>query len=403
VAVAWSARNSHHARLAAAARLAERIKKETSGASGEAVVIAHSHGGNVALYAMRDPEVEARVVGVVCLATPFLVVTPRSIRDLSRRLSRAVAICVVATAAFFAYASAIARGPSASNKISLVGVLVLAAGTLLALWRYIGRWALRSIEAAQTRYVADLHLPEVRRTPMLVLRAAGDEARAWLSGLSAVADAPSVLLARVITSSAFFGGTVVSMMHPVPGVPANWIARLALGLSSGAACAIAAMLVLCIVVPLWSMIWIGHPAGYGWPRFVLDGLVKTAVQRQPPESARMDVRVFRGEARGLRHSEVYRDVECIDLVASWVGQVAGRVVEPASGQAHVAPEPRPQVVGFLESTWAGWRCQSSRSCGPLGTPLRSGSLWRWRYGSGGVRPDASGKEATARSHGASLP
>src|SRR4029077_16813997 len=35
-------------------------------------VIGHSHGGSVALYAMRDDTIRKRLRGVACLSTPFL-------------------------------------------------------------------------------------------------------------------------------------------------------------------------------------------------------------------------------------------------------------------------------------------------------------------------------------------
>ena len=35
-------------------------------------IVAHSHGGNIALYALRNPEARKAIDGVICLATPFL-------------------------------------------------------------------------------------------------------------------------------------------------------------------------------------------------------------------------------------------------------------------------------------------------------------------------------------------
>lgn len=35
-------------------------------------IIAHSHGGNVALYALKDQEVRNKIDGLICLGTPFL-------------------------------------------------------------------------------------------------------------------------------------------------------------------------------------------------------------------------------------------------------------------------------------------------------------------------------------------
>src|SRR5262245_54765385 len=45
-------------------------------------IIAHSHGGNIARYALHDPEFAARAAGVVTLATPFLTGKPRNVHPL---------------------------------------------------------------------------------------------------------------------------------------------------------------------------------------------------------------------------------------------------------------------------------------------------------------------------------
>jgi hypothetical protein len=42
-------------------------------------VIAHSHGGNVALYAMDDISLHDKIVGLACLATPFISVREREL------------------------------------------------------------------------------------------------------------------------------------------------------------------------------------------------------------------------------------------------------------------------------------------------------------------------------------
>ncbi len=39
-------------------------------------IIAHSHGGNVALYALKDQKVREKIDGLICLGTPFLISKP---------------------------------------------------------------------------------------------------------------------------------------------------------------------------------------------------------------------------------------------------------------------------------------------------------------------------------------
>src|SRR5262249_47174563 len=72
----WSGFNLHRARLLASRRLADKListRKRFPGA--KLIVVGHSHGGNVAAYALRDPIVAAAVDGLVSLATPFIWVT----------------------------------------------------------------------------------------------------------------------------------------------------------------------------------------------------------------------------------------------------------------------------------------------------------------------------------------
>jgi hypothetical protein len=77
-AFTWSGRNSNGARMQAARELAEwtdaRLAKAQREESGPVrhYVIAHSHGGNVVLYACRFRSFADHLSKLVCLSTPFL-------------------------------------------------------------------------------------------------------------------------------------------------------------------------------------------------------------------------------------------------------------------------------------------------------------------------------------------
>lgn len=77
----WSGANSHRKRRKAGSELGEKIRKlaEDPNKTGRLYLVAHSHGGNVALYAQAKPEIARRVSGVVCLGTPFLWCHPRNL------------------------------------------------------------------------------------------------------------------------------------------------------------------------------------------------------------------------------------------------------------------------------------------------------------------------------------
>lgn len=54
-----------------------RDRADDHGRAGRSRAFAHSHGGNIALYALRNRDVAAAVAGLVTLATPFIVITAR--------------------------------------------------------------------------------------------------------------------------------------------------------------------------------------------------------------------------------------------------------------------------------------------------------------------------------------
>jgi alpha-beta hydrolase superfamily lysophospholipase len=79
-AFAWSGRNTHAARTEAGASLAQFIRDgHVRYPDAHHFVVAHSHGGNVALYAMRDPAARDAVTGIVTLGTPFIYTRCRDV------------------------------------------------------------------------------------------------------------------------------------------------------------------------------------------------------------------------------------------------------------------------------------------------------------------------------------
>ena len=103
----WSGMNSPSARYRAAQRLRDHfhLTAERHPACGH-YLVAHSHGGNVALYALRDAVAgappSALPDGVVCLSTPFIASQPRPLT-----LFRFVSTYSVVVVALFAVVAAL--------------------------------------------------------------------------------------------------------------------------------------------------------------------------------------------------------------------------------------------------------------------------------------------------------
>jgi hypothetical protein len=78
VPVGWSGANSQTERLSGSAKLSEKLLQNFHQYPDAAhFVVAHSHGGNIALMSCAAPSVAKTVSGLICLATPFLSYAPR--------------------------------------------------------------------------------------------------------------------------------------------------------------------------------------------------------------------------------------------------------------------------------------------------------------------------------------
>jgi hypothetical protein len=68
----WSGSNSVHSRDCAARRLSDVLTEFLNDPQNAPLIIAHSHGGNIALRALEYVGAEAHRVRIITLATPFL-------------------------------------------------------------------------------------------------------------------------------------------------------------------------------------------------------------------------------------------------------------------------------------------------------------------------------------------
>jgi hypothetical protein len=79
----WDGYNTQRARRRASEQLKAQIIEQTAAhPNAKHFVIAHSHAGNIALYALEDPDLQSRISGIVCLNTPFISVTSRHTQNI---------------------------------------------------------------------------------------------------------------------------------------------------------------------------------------------------------------------------------------------------------------------------------------------------------------------------------
>jgi pimeloyl-ACP methyl ester carboxylesterase len=169
----WSGRNSQSQRTLAGEALARHIAEQVErNPKALHFLICHSHGGNVALYALRDHQ--RKIAGLVCLSTPFLAVHPRAIGK-TWILGINLMIPLVMAMLLILYIVWTAK-----NGSSIEGVMMAcgtAFGVVIVLsWLNIGqRWVAAAAKSAQ-RYT----IPGLSRNQLLIVRIGGDEASAGL-------------------------------------------------------------------------------------------------------------------------------------------------------------------------------------------------------------------------------
>ena len=141
----------------------------------EQVIIAHSHGGNVALSALTDRADARRILGVATLATPFLVARTRDTKGLL--LDGADVLADALMAGFATVAIGLARGAGWSwwNW----GIVVSVSVVLLMLG---GVWATKKMRETAWNIAQNMKETKLAMEQVTVVRTSGDEAVAVITG-----------------------------------------------------------------------------------------------------------------------------------------------------------------------------------------------------------------------------
>ena len=178
----WSGKNTVKSRLSGALslerRLLDSIRRKPD---AHHFIIAHSHGGNVSLLALKNPEVRAAISGIVCLSTPFLLCRPRILfRDLTTfpELIGLVGVVALLMSPFYYFAQQF-------NNILVffAGIPVLVPAYFLA-----QRW-----QRASRAFLEEIRFPDLQQLPLFIIRSPSDEASLTLGACQAASKLVSVL------------------------------------------------------------------------------------------------------------------------------------------------------------------------------------------------------------------
>ena len=173
----WSGHNSVSARFRAGQALAEKLSAmQREWPEARHVLVGHSHGGFVALSALRGATLDRRICGVACLSTPFLMAR---IRPMSR-MARAGLTVTPALMVAFGFGQAVEHSPLGAivdRHEPLQGAFGL---LVLVLAAFAWYWTPRAVQKLSARVFERMQLPELAPNQLFVMRAPGDEASAAL-------------------------------------------------------------------------------------------------------------------------------------------------------------------------------------------------------------------------------
>lgn len=344
----WSGWNSIGARRSGADGLAAHLDRlEETFPNARHYVIAHSHGGNIALYALRQRGLASRISGVVCIATPFLVARTRDLgRDgLSTLLAAPVLLSMLAWSGLRDDLE-----QSASWLPEVAGGILWTMATLAAVAFLFVRW-----DRLASRILETLAFP-ANPPPLLIMRAPGDEASALLiffQFLSLLAVRLFHVISRLhARSEATFerwarhkGRLVLVLVAGIVLTPLVAVALLEMGTSPGVLVnVLMAMLLPLLVIPFLLLLDWSGPAAIGirfvasmalvpaslilavcmlpidWRVGVANLLVDLTVEPAPPGTWTFCevLPTPSAETPDLAHSVLYRDRDALQDLVSWI-------------------------------------------------------------------------------------
>jgi hypothetical protein len=195
----WSGENSVRKRDEAGRDLAEHIRtKQSSHPSSTHLLLAHSHGGNVALRALNHLGSTHDEIFIATIATPFVEILPAK---LSIEASLWPQVTLVIIAMFLILDPVYFVNNFVTNTLGLAGVagaifrflMGVAAAVPFIVW--LDKWRNKNT-AKVDEFVERTSLsPRVREYPILVLRAIDDEASLSLAA-AAIGNRLSLALER---------------------------------------------------------------------------------------------------------------------------------------------------------------------------------------------------------------
>ena len=361
----WSERNTHKARIKAGYELAAHIRQlRKSHPRCSHFIVAHSHGGNLALFAHKHLPEHLHALGIATLGTPFLHAKLKgdlqnmTLQSLQREAmgDGDIASSVIAFT-FAALAFLLVQNELKLGSVGLWAWLMATAATFLSfgitypLVKFVlfPRLTLilhhYSSKRTALRLANAIRFPKIPRTHVLSFAYPRDEAGLLLDTLELTTKVPTWLMRGILTVGLvlfvplFVIAYYAKFADEVTGVLGEFLEPAIASYVTQAAGFTYDLAYWVAIV--FGMLWVsvagvrsllsllrGHPKGFGWESPFLHNWAEIGARTTPeiPEARSNFTEVVpftaRTETKGWRHNHFYEDRRILKALCYWMEKIS---------------------------------------------------------------------------------
>jgi len=380
----WSGGNSHQARIQAGEELEGFLQKLIERFPfSRHTIVAHSHGGNVACYALKNAGIREKISSLITLGTPFIACRPREMPKfmahlalvLTPGLALPLTVLIAVTTYFlikyvfqyfnqrnpyYSYGFADFEGKDGWGFIVSFGIVyVLVPVVFFLLAKIISRYLKArpdKLQPRQSRIKQRLELPGLDSVRIFSIAIDRDEAGLLLGYLHYLANRPAIffkrcedLLEKLGVHREGFGeknhwffyvGLFLIFMGVVPFFGDGWEAIMLLPSTTflglwGLAIVLTfmAMILSQIFMAVIPKLIRSHPLGFGGESVFDNWLMDIHAVENPADAFRLEkgnctflrfkapALEVPAQSSSLKHSQLYRSEKVIKTIVDWLNGV----------------------------------------------------------------------------------